>query len=445
MTAYGAQVTATVEAWNRATLTDAIPGMQVRFMASSRSKGRIGAGQTAELVVEGLPEGKMDSVVVWMHSNAQSGAAIVSLQIGETTDTIATGSMKDWRGQSDYSTTDIAVRSTMQERTIHNGDSLKLMIEGSVNSVYLTGMDMYISAQALLPHTMKVHYISQTGKDSTIIMTESQAGEGIILPSTDGIYTDANGTSWRGIGWCEESWEVSETSPAHYWEAGDWYGPETDGDMYMLYTDQFPLVIPQTKQPVSGEYMIGGFWYDTTRLWCGKLANKHIQVMPAIIETEDNSYVAIVDSVDSRCRYTMEFSADSVRIAGVVPPGHDKWAYRMTNNGSMYLYATWEHIVQPDVHLDYWRGQSLIPYTDIDTDLPSVMLANEKWQEDRTYWLLFKVDDVQQTEAHYTTFPEVTPLKEINTRTVSVSKVLINGQLRIHANGKHYTIYGNLL
>ena len=111
-TTQAAAVTATIDSWNKASLSgDVVPTMQVAFENTSHSGTRITNGHTATLTLSGWSAEVIKQVTMTMHSNQSAGAGSIQVSIDGQSVASLSGTFKQIAGA--YSSSSVPVTCTI--------------------------------------------------------------------------------------------------------------------------------------------------------------------------------------------------------------------------------------------------------------------------------------------------------------------------------------------
>ncbi len=380
-------LTAIVTSYNSAQLTGTVPlGTKVNFDNSSHSGSRVGVGQTAQMLITGLPQGWITSMTVYAHSNKTSGAGELTLSVGDSTYLHYTGTMEDWIGH--YTETDVPL-STSCAAISYCQEPILVTLTGTTNSLYLTQVAITFSTSAPPCDTI---YLSYWDANIPVLDTlwEMVSGTGIDLPTCPTIYR--SDSDWVHVGWVTQA-SMDTLLPPTYLPCGMTYHAAQHKHLWALYqySSTHRLYSDTTYQ--SGEYalvrtngmMAQGGWKKN------KIAHDTITLMKA-----EQTYLWTADSVAKANRYNLDFDQDSVTIQVLgaqstewLGYAGDKtttsptpWAWKRAAEGSIYLY----HDMQQDPQHGAYAYTIGIEGTETET---TIQHRQSLWRETDTYWLLF--------------------------------------------------------
>ncbi|MCQ2310368.1 MAG: Ig-like domain-containing protein [Paludibacteraceae bacterium] len=439
MSSWTATVTATVSKYDVAVLSGEVSSnMTVTFLNDTRSGGRVGAGNTATLVLSGLPIGTVQSITLYMASNSQSGGANVSVQVGKETIIVGEGSYKKWKGTKGFSSAVQPIEVLQNELVCDSVSEMKVTIAGTENSVYLDHVTVVYTPAPPEAHRVVLSYLTGKGEVKTDTLKETEPLAGILLPDMPNTVT-INHKTWQAIGWCEKQIDDTFDEPIH-WQVGDWYGPAKDMTLYALYSDWQLLDIKQDTSLTDGEYILAYPLQENSFYLSGTWNNQRIATVPTIIRREqDGLYHFYVTSVGKKARYNVSFANDSITIQDLKIHS----AYHLTDTHSLFLYSTWKHVVNELAHLDYWMGESLGYSIDGNDGTIYVHIRNEQWQKDFTYWVLFPTNQIPTVaNTTYSTLLQHTDLLPVYDN-VECFRFIQNGRYVLQCNKHQYDLLGN--
>lgn len=437
MLASAAELTAIVTKYNEAALSgDVTSGMTVSFLNQKKSKGTVSQGDTAVLTISGMPTCTITDMVLYARSNSASGGATVLLTIGQQTSVVAEGDFKDWPGRNTYSAEIVPIPLWQGQTAIQTGASIILTVAGITNSITIDRWVITYTPAPAVKHTVTLHWVDADHTACSQTLREEEAGVGVWLPNvTDTVWEDD--TRWICVGWSEQPVATTDEEP-QYWEGDNWYIPEYDTHLYGVYTDKQATWTTQDTMYQTGDYAIGGMWEDSLILWSGGWNDGRITtyaVAPQLTST-GLYQIATRELTDDEV-YTMTFTDDSVVIRSnmgsyigysTVGPAKQKkkWAWQKANNGSLYIYS--ENISTSP----YWYGKALM--LNMDTEgINFIQYGKDQWNPTWSYWFLFPITDLPTDVAHWTTFPNLTPIRTPQVHP-SAHKIWHNGQVWILSN-----------
>lgn len=445
-----AEMVAKITAYNAAELSGEVPaGTTVSFENSNHSKGKLTADNTAQMVFSNLPKGALTKVVLYLNSNASSGAGFASVVLDNTMlGSLPQGSYAAWR-ETGYSVNYLpfAFEGLWQTSA---GSTLTIEVGATENSIGWDRVEVsYILAQEQ-PRTITLQWFDVAGNRQEKKMSENAAGAGIILPDCE-IKQLSSGDEWTFAGWTKEPLYDIYTSEPNYYLAGEKYYPNTGNEtLYALYyvAPELPAIVQATEFQ-SGEYMLALLEPASYNVWSGEVEKKKLPTEPCVItKNTDGLYQFGQNHVPASYRYQLTFDADSVSVKYLLTGatvGHTdtylsdrkvKWAWRESLNHSVELsYDRNESGNKPTAQVLWstYEG-NCINVTKMQTDF------------DFEYFILFEVSDVPVAKPHtkWTNYPFGTEAVE-NTSAVKpqVRKTLKNGTIYIDINHAEYDLLGN--
>lgn len=213
-------IVARVTAYNEAKLSGDIGRkMRVIFDNTSHSSGRISEGNTAIMTIQGLPDGWITNITIWMRSNKNSGAGSISVIMGDTVLMSLSGTYADWVGS--YSDTNKPI-STHRQAWPCQGEDIVLTIVGEVNSLYLDRMEIsYSDKQPIFPpeeqDTTFITMVQDTswvsGEYAMVCKLKTQYmamkggwvdGKYMLMDSIDATENEAGMVQWKAKKWPED-------------------------------------------------------------------------------------------------------------------------------------------------------------------------------------------------------------------------------------------------
>jgi len=453
-------ITATVETKTKASLTCDDPllmqQLTVTYSNSGPNATQVTKGSTAILTMDGLPKGEVHGVTLWMKSNSSAGAASISIQIGEYTWNLQPSPYKDWPGVSSYSTTPQAIPCVQETIAVARSSRIQVQIDGTINSVYLSQVEVDYTEAPKEPHTVTLHWMDANMNPQTSQLIEDSAGMGIRLPSPDADPIWHNDMHWYGIGWCEQSCETTDTEPVH-WEADDWYLPLEDCSLYALYTNSKGQVLTQDSSGISGEYvmvrrnnseawMLFGVWNKD------RISTQSVSMTPI----DSGLYQLDTDAINDTCRYTLTFTPDSVEIQHSISAfkiGYGKnmhaystckWAWKKMKDGTFFIHNTWKETIVNS--LSYFSGKALCINRDEKTEEGYISYEAEAYFDNYSYWYLFPMKDIPlQQDTYFTTFAVSSAMHNTEKSTLPRSAHLqrtIDGKVVIINNQQTFDLLG---
>jgi len=453
-TIQAAKVTATIDAWNKASLSGEVTAaMDVQFTSSAKSKGRVTANHSALLTLSGLPACTVQSITLYVSSNTDAGAAIIMAALADRTWLVAIGNYNQWPGMSSYSTLAQPLKGLTYPITIPDSASLSILIKGTTNSVTLDKIELDYTLPPPTAHTVTLQWFQQDGHLATAQLTESEPLAGITLPSinpVDSIINWADET-WYWLGWSQQPLDTSTISPI-YWEADDWYGPNRDVTFYALYTNTSTQILYSDSTFTSGEYALvhideadqpmmfalHGAW-QSGRIKTHKLS---------LHKDEQDNWTWPLTTLDDAYRYLLTFEGDSVTIyhpqtkswighsVAVSSTKKSKWGWQKTKHGTLCLCGNNTSSLVLTFQYDQLTKSFYAAY------------ASEPIFPEFPYWYLYPTQTLPSaSQVLFTTFSHCeTSLPTTTAAPVPARKCLLpNGRMIIQTNHINYTLKGQPL
>lgn len=191
--------------------------MQVTYSCSYQ-KGTVRKNDEAVLKMSNMLGMKLEKVDVYMRSNKDAGAGVITVKVNGQTVMTKSGSFKDWTGA--YDNTAFHPISVLP-KAYSNVNELSVSVKGTENSLYIE--KYVIRYEKAAPRQVRL----MNGPDEVTVLTEEKAGDGVLLPNMpDTAY-------WRFAGWSEGEFWVVETQPELY--SPGRYFPTQDGVLWAAY------------------------------------------------------------------------------------------------------------------------------------------------------------------------------------------------------------------
>ncbi len=214
-----AMMTFTIESKSKVTADGTWPGSMSASYACTYQKGDVRAKDTATLTVSGLDEIVIEKVDLYLKSNKDKGAGVITMTADGTQFYRAAGTYKDWFGE--YNNTDYQAKGWSGEKTVN---TLEVQVIGTVNSLHIEKYEI-------------TWHQTSTAYDVTLMngteLVETLHGETVELP------TMPDSANWVFVGWSEvEYYETENVETAIY---TDVYKPKRDVTLWAIYRYQTPL------------------------------------------------------------------------------------------------------------------------------------------------------------------------------------------------------------
>ena len=446
-----AVITATVTSKTAAEVTgDETGEVEATYSTTGSSKDRLTSGTSATMTLTNLPEGTIEYVVLYMHSNTNAGAGSMSLKLnGLSIATVPDKKFSDWPGIVAFSTEYKQVGFS-GEWSMSEGSTLSLQIKASENSLYFSKMEVAYTNGDPKPHTVTLNWNTADGDKQTTI-TETSLGSGIVLPECTLSSFTLEGEDWAFAGWGSERVLARMKAAPEMLYAGDTYYPTHNTPLYAVYkTVHEDVAIMQDTLFQSGVYALvmqgAGDYYMAS----GTVQNKKINAIQCEVEMQsDGRYQLLQDYVPANARYELvldEQTAQIIHLASESAIGHTKtelttntevWNWNKGKNHSAELsFSPVERSGQTYAKILYaWRDVVTAPIAFSVQEFPIGL--------DYEYVLLFDLTDVPiAPETVWTTHPfGYNALKAI-TIEHSANKLIRNGIIFIENNGSLYDLVG---
>ena len=352
------QLVVTVTAYNKVTLSGDVPeGVSAQYMQyqSTHYKGRLLAGDSAVLIIEGMPQGRLQGVTLEMHSNQSSGAGAMQMQTdGQTVWQISDDTFASLGWNGTYSSSFVEITKEF-DGYVPSAD-IRIKIEASVNSLYIQSFKIDYVQQASL--ACEVSFETYSGTPCRP-RTESYAGAGVVLPAIPDLSDE-----WHFLGWAEQWCAMTNIAP-EYMSAGETYYPQTDIVLHALYATRLSEapVLRQVTAPQSGRYALGVLWKTSSGeesvsriLQGGKPDSSHkLETLQCDIYRDDSVfYLSDFTKVPDDCVYLLTFDDDSVSIVHELSGrtlGHKtryltndsiRWLWQVTESKRIMVYYDYD-------------------------------------------------------------------------------------------------------
>ena len=446
-------ITATVESKTSAEITgDETGRVTADFYTTGNYKDRLTEGNKAVMTLANLPDGTIEYVTLYMHSNKAAGAGTMTLAInGLTVAYVSDRKFSEWPGLNDF-TTDYVPVYFSGSWEIEDGATMQLTISSSANSLYFSKMEISLSAGEAKARTVTFNWNTPEG-DKQTTMTEPGIGAGIILPQCQLQAFALNGEEWTFAGWARDRVVALMKRAPEMLFPGKTFYPPHNTSLYAIYktvSDETPVMQDTLYQ--SGIYalvMNGAF--DTYYMAQGGVQDKKIATTTCDIQMQqDGRYRLAQNFVPTDSRYQIEFEDDRLTITtaiGSKPIGHTstyltenstEWNWSKGLNHSVAMYFA------PEVKDGVTSARTLM--MDIsDKSNPNTLIAmNVNLIDNYQYVLLFDVTDVPTVAQSgvWTSHPfGYEELSAISTPT-SAKKVIRNGIMLIEKDGVLFDLQG---
>lgn len=325
-----------------------VPAGATAAYVCTYQKGTISAGNTATLTLTGWQNVDVSKVVLYMKSNKTSGAGSLSMKADDVVVwSIPNAGFNSSAWASGYRTDYVPVTHTF--RTPVSGTVLSIEVKATESSLYISHYEIEYTRHTPVPHT--VTYETGIDTEHFLPVTESAAGEGIILPDIAWQEED-----WYFLGWTTSP-VIEETKCPPYEQAGTRLFPKEDMTLYALYTNQLNHRWTAATELQSGRYLIAApsvysILHGDAVGGCISLTPGHVTLAtvanePAYVytiadwETDEVYYLEIL--ADSMLTIRNELSGNYVGIRqNTITSVRCEWKYRVCPDGLLLLYSSSE-------------------------------------------------------------------------------------------------------
>jgi len=455
-----ASFSATIQAWNKASLAgDVTDAMSVSFLSTSKSAGKITAGNTATLTISNLPACTVNAITLYMRSNQSSGAGLVLLTLAQESWLVAQGDFCRWPGISAYSTTALPIAALPYRITVDQNAALTVSMQASTNSIYIDQLVIDYTLTPPSPHVLTLQWLTPQGQWQTHQLTETAPGAGIPLPgipSQDSTLIHDSHT-WYWIGWCRQSFSQQPDVPVYY-EPNDWFYLTKDTLLYALYTNSSEQTLTQDTSYTSGEYALAYIveTLPTQKFLAGAWHTGSIAMQDEYLEKDERGqWTWTVTQLDDSYRYWLDFTADSVSVyhpssqswightLSSVSSQYSLWAWKKAKNGSIIIYQQ-----LTSTGPDSWRASCLSISYDTYQRVFHGVYQTDSFDSQASYWHLFPTTSVPNpSQILYTTFSPVSSQPVVRTTADPQRKKYLNqqGQIIIQLNNQQFNLLGQPL
>lgn len=447
-----AVITATVTSKTAAEVTgDETGEVEATYSTTGTSKDRLTSGTTATMTLTKLPDGTIEYVVLYMHSNTNAGAGSMSLKLnGVSIATVSDKKFSDWPGIVAFSTEHKQVGFS-GEWSMSEGSTLTLQIKASENSLYFSKMEVAYTKGDPKPHTVTLNWNTADGDKQTTI-TETSLGSGIVLPECALSSFSLEGENWAFAGWASECVLARMKAAPEMLYAGDTYYPTHNTPLYAVYkTVPEEVAIMQDTLFQSGVYaLVMQGAEDLYFIASGAVQDKKIKATLCEVEMQaDGRYRLLQDYVPANARYEVIFDEQTAQITNIATEstiGHTKtdlttnsevWNWQKGKNHSVAIYFS------PVVNNGQLSGKLLMPFRQSLQEAFTFQAFSMTVAEENEYALLFDVTDVPTaSETDWTTHPFGYDAIKAITVEHSANKIIRNGIILIENNGSLYDLVG---
>lgn len=402
-------MTFTVESKSKVSAAGEWPYGMDAYYANTYQKGDVRAGDTAVLVVNGLDGIAIEKIDIYLRSNKDKGAGIVSISADSEIIFQQEGTYKEWFGA--YDNTNYQPLIWSGSRTMTAG-SLQVQIIGTTNSLHIEKYEITWDQKAD-PHTVTLmngntQYDELSGTEVTLPS----------LPDTD---------EWQFIGWTDipfyvrNEWLPSLLAPGSY-------KPANDITLWAVYSHK-----AQMDQLIATDLRNGAY------LYADRLSKKAMSggVVNGVAESAE------IDITDTNQQYEITFYPDSTATI------RQMYVY-----GEEYIgfYGT-QLANTPSRWKVYHEGQKTAFYTMVN-DAIYMLLPASLHYVDNDYFPCAELQPVSKVEStttvllnaesairiYLTCYPEVGfGIDEVNAKECEGALVIPFGNYELHIHkGKKY-------
>ncbi len=420
------------------------------YSTTGSTKDRLTAGAQATMTLTDLPNGTIDYIAVYMHSNKSSGIGTLSLKMNSVQiASVADKKFCEWPGQTDF-VTDYVPVWFYGPWEIEDGSTLSLQISASANSLYFSGIEVSLTEGAPSPCTVTFSWNTEDG-DKQTTKTEKSVGAGIELPSCELKSFMLEGEEWRFAGWCRDRVVAHMKSEPALLYAEKVFYPSRNCTLYAVYkTVNSAAPVMQDTLYESGLFAMVMRSGDGYNMASGDVKEKQIATKPCSVEMQtDGRYQLLQDYVSAEARYWVEFDEQMLTITNALTDatiGHTttdlaansaSWNWRKGINHSVAIYCS-------PKEKDGVVSAQLLMIPMLDWGVNNLMTYNVKLQENFEYILLFDVIDVPTSASStiWTSHPFGYDALRAPVVEQRANKIVRNGVLLIERDGVLYDMCG---
>lgn len=444
---FAAEFAAKITAYNSAELSGDVPAdVEVSFENSNHSKGQLTAGSKAKMVISNLPKGVITKVVLYVKSNASSGAGYASANLDNTTVfTIPSGNFSQWRDNG-YSTAYLPF-DFMGSWQTNKGSCLTIEVAATVNSLGWDRMEVTFFEEEPTPNTLLLQWFDAEGNAQWTALSEKYAGVGVVLPDCP-VKKLIVEDEWTFVGWTTEKITGIYTSKPAYSTVGTKFYPTDQQKLYALYQvlpDVKPIV--QATEFKTGEYALVMHLTNQYFMANSEVGNKHVLTEGCQVFTNENGLYQLAEySVPVSCRYWVIFDADSLQIQHLQTGtfvGHNSTS--LSNNDAKWA---WRENINRSLEVSFDKqssGAAKVLWLTYD-EHPYFEAVTLKTGAEYEFILLFDVADVPtfNPSTKWTNYPfGYVAVENVSSSQPKVCKILRKGVMYIEYNNAMYDILGN--
>ena len=443
-----ADFVATITAYNAAELSGEVPaGVELSFTNSNHSKGQLTAGSKATMVISNLPKGVITKVVLYVKSNASSGAGYAVGIIDNTTVfSIPSGNFSQWRDNG-YSSAYLPFDFDGLWQT-NKGSSLTMEMGATVNSLGWDRVEVTFLEEEPIPNTLLLQWFDADGNAQVTALSEKSAGTGVILPDCP-VKKLINEDEWTFVGWTTDKLTGIYTSKPTFMTVGTKFYPKDQQTIYALYQvlpDVKPIV--QATEFKTGEYALVMHLLNDYYMADSAVGNKHVLTEGCQVFTNENGLYQLTDYwVPISCRYQVTFEADSLQIQHLQTGafvGHTSTS--LSNNNAKWA---WHENMNHSLEVSFNKqssGVANVLWLTLDYERPYFEAVTLKTGSEYEFILLFDVADAPtgNPSTKWTNYPfGYVAVENVSSSRPQIRKILRNGVLYMEINNAEYNILGN--
>lgn len=354
--------------------------------ANTGTKGNVEAGDKATLSLSGLENIQLESVTLYLKSNMDAGAGVITMTADGASLYSKSGTYKDWFGF--YNITSYQPIGWSGKKTLNQG-TLVIEVDGTANSLHIEKYEIHYTQAPERPYTVT---LVMDGAQKQI--TESEAGSGVVLP----LCPDVDGWYWDG--WSTAPIAEQTTFQPYLLYAGDTIYPKKDLMLWAVWTDVMPPTWEKQTQPESGYY---SFEVHNKILYSG---------------VDKNGLVPMIDAgmVYMNSIYYIDFITDSTCTIEVAGGQNNYIGYDMTTKTLKDAPSVWKCKVLQDSTWLFFAAQDGEDYW----MMYQKMMDYNAWLSDYTLgdnpnngWSLYALPDPHET-IHWWSYPVTHAVVTVN-------------------------------
>ena len=296
------------------------------------TKGNVSAGNKATLTLGGLENIRLEAVTLYLSSNQNSGAGVITMTADGALLYTKSGSYADWFGAFSAEYQPIGWSGT---KDLNNG-TLVIELTGTENSLHVEKFEVRYQQAPERPFEVT---LVMDGKLQTLVETET--GRGVVLPSCPDI------DGWFFAGWSMIAVAEQVLTEPYLFSAGETIYPKKDMSLWAVWADaELPTWEKQTR-PESGYYTLE--LHDL--MLYGVVENGLVPMIETGMVYYSDMYALTFDTVAEVC--TIQSVAGTGKYIG-----YNMQTKSLTDEPSEWRYmllpdSTWLFIAAQDGE-DYW-------------------------------------------------------------------------------------------